>query len=196
MRGAAGRQVFHQSILNILISAGLCPAQKKKIPFPPLPKKKSVPVSFRKPVSQTYNPLRILRERLSSMRASRASCSDQPSSHAPSQRQSVIKPRAMQDHYAIPVSNPFSPLGNWFVTTIAVLSMPAYSVTWNLVNVVIISHLIWTNNEYMHLLNISVKFLVLSLTTLIVIYPKLMVSGLKVTLLSLLTLLKSPHPLL
>ena len=109
---------YHRSILNILLSAGLLK--------PPAKAQKSVPVDKRaerlEPASLKYDPLRIFRERLSSMRDNSRlqptvissppilKQSKMSSTNAP--RKSVIMTGNKEYNYSVPVSNSFEILGN------------------------------------------------------------------------------------
>ena len=110
LRGPAGRRTFHRSILNILSSAGICPLKAR----PPPPPRKNPP-----PPQGQYDPLKMFRERLSSMKETvvcSGSKKETPNLLPPPSRvrQSVIQSSAesMQEHYTVPISNSFSALGN------------------------------------------------------------------------------------
>ena len=136
MHGPAGRKIFKQSVLNILSKAGIFKPQQKihengpAIPFyphsrPPTTRQnpspwKTCPPSGRQP----YNPLKILRERVASMRLSseESSCaknintplgySKPPLPMEHTTRPSVIKPNNLDFEYSVPVKNHFAALGN------------------------------------------------------------------------------------
>ena len=134
MLGPAGKNIFQRSVLNILVKAGVCKLHQnisKQIPTrpthprppPPTPLRSNLPPHKSRPPSQNnpqpYNPLRILRERLSSMREQNSSTINNPTASKKtsqpmkqSTRPSVIKPNNLNYEYSVSVSNHFSTLGN------------------------------------------------------------------------------------
>ena len=134
MLGPDGRDIYEKSILNILLLAGLLRTrpnlrQKEKEkeqehgrarPAPLL-----LPPRLARAASPLYDPLKMFRERISSLRESNASSSNTCSSSRrlklnPEQRQqrlnnprqSVITTGGIQGNYSVPVSNSFEILGN------------------------------------------------------------------------------------
>ena len=141
MRGTSDRKVFQESILNILTNAGVCKPIELNIPSgrkTPRSETHSVlkkadncvtnTAVVTKPANNTYNPMKIFRERLASLKAPGCISYDRntpafmeprkpslPSSQQPpsqSSRPTVIKPSAVQQKYLVPVSNFFDILGN------------------------------------------------------------------------------------
>ena len=109
MHGPAGKKVFHESVIDILCNAGICkssPIRKERLSSQHLHSQ-----------TQSYDPLKIFRERLSSLRGTRRSSPSGSSSTSkprepPKQRSSVITSSSLQSSYSVPVSNTFSALGN------------------------------------------------------------------------------------
>ena len=118
MLGPDGRNAYQRSILNILLSAGLLKPPAKPQKIPPVDKR----AQRLEPASLRYDPLKILRERLSSMRDNSSSQptvissppilkqSKMSSTNAP--RKSVITTVNKESNYSVPVSNSFEILGN------------------------------------------------------------------------------------
>ena len=110
--GRTGKYILTRSILNILNEAKVVPNQPNPVLSPPAQQ-------------PTYEPMRMLRERIKSTRSAPRSVSPSsspphssssssclpPQASAHPARISVIKP-VIQDMYSVPVFNPFDVLGN------------------------------------------------------------------------------------
>ena len=118
MNGPSGKLLFHESIMNILTNTGVCKPTLTSKPLGLKPYPHSTRASqLGKMSKQQYNPLRIFRERISSMRVTTSpSTANPPSPTKPSSptsvATSVIRPIAMPTRYSVPVSNSFAVLGN------------------------------------------------------------------------------------
>ena len=131
MLGPDGRDTYEKSVLNILLCAGLLktpPNLKHKVKSKnqELSRAGAAPVLLAprqaRAAEPQYNPLKILRERISSFRESNASSSNfrsssstpkpNPKQQQPFPRRSVIMTGGIQGNYSVPVSNSFEILGN------------------------------------------------------------------------------------
>ena len=138
MVGHAGRQAFQDSVLNILRNAGIYKARKEETKLPdgrkvrntsewatrkPKPNKENAIPSGRKPYQ--YDPMGKMIQRIRAVSVRNhtqlrndetdevfSSPNERTANTRGPPRESVIKTSSLQEHYNIPVSNPFSQLLN------------------------------------------------------------------------------------